>query len=153
MYLKSVKAIILSGLISLVLFIEAKADFPSIEGVVVKGMEFSRTIGYPTVNLDLDKDIKLKYGVYAGYLVYQDKSYAGVMNIGITPTFETKRPKLEFYIFDFNQNLYGQKVKIIPVSYIRPEVKYNDLNLLTEAIAEDVKVAKEILKYDSLNIK
>lgn len=142
-------AVLLGIIISLFSFVKAKADYSSVEGIVVKGSQFSRTIGFPTINLNIGNETKLRYGVYAGYLVFQDKAYAGVMNVGITPTFDVKQPKLEFYVFDFDQDMYGQKVKIIPVHYIRPEVKYENLDLLKEQIAQDVEKAKEILNYNS----
>ena len=115
-------------------------------GKVIEGRRFSRTIGFPTLNITLNDNCKYKYGVYAGLMEYNDQLYCGVLNIGITPHFEVNEPKLEIHIFNFTKNLYGKQIKVIPVYFLREEMKFDNIDNLIKQIKKDCVQAKNIHK-------
>ncbi len=116
----------------------------SITGIVVEGEKIARQMGYPTMNLDLPDDFSLSFGIYAGFMEYQGNRYPGVISIGITPHFEVKKPKLEIHVFDFEQNLYGEMIKVTISHYLREEMKFDSLELLIVQIGEDCLMAKAL---------
>lgn len=117
----------------------------SIEGLVIKGKRIARSIGYPTMNLLLDDDCPFKYGVYAGIMEHNGVVYKGAINIGVTPHFGANKPKLEIYVFNFNQDMYGEKIKVTPLHFLREEMKFEDMEGLIEQIKDDCNKAKELL--------
>lgn len=116
-----------------------------IEGEVIKGKKISTDLGFPTLNLDISNIFVPRYGVYSGLMEYNNKIYKGVLNIGITPCFEEKRPKLEMHIFNFNKNLYGKNIKIIPLNFERKEIFYNNIADLKNQMQKDCEIAKTYL--------
>jgi riboflavin kinase/FMN adenylyltransferase len=114
-------------------------------GMVIKGKQLGRTIGYPTANielLDLDK-IKPKTGVYAVNVVIDQIKFKGMLNVGCNPTTDSDRiQKIEVNIFDFNKNIYGKIIKIEFIKHLRNEVKFANLDELKEQLAKD-KIACE----------
>ncbi len=113
-----------------------------IVGQVVEGKKLSRQLGFPTLNIELDEYCQFNYGVYAGLMEYKEIVYQGVLNIGVTPHFGVNKPKLEIHVFDFNQNLYGEEIKVTPIYFIREEMKFDDLEGLVEQIKNDYELAK-----------
>jgi riboflavin kinase/FMN adenylyltransferase len=118
-------------------------------GTVVEGDQKGRTIGFPTANIDLGNYIRPKYGVYAVDVLYNEKRLAGVANIGVRPSVESKRELLEVFIFDFSEDLYDQELQIEFVSYIRPEQRFESLQQLQLQIEKDCQSAKQILRVES----
>jgi riboflavin kinase/FMN adenylyltransferase len=114
-------------------------------GIVIKGKQLGRTIGYPTANielLDLDK-IKPKTGVYAVNVVIDQIKFKGMLNVGCNPTTDSDRiQKIEVNIFDFNKDIYGKIIKIEFIKHLRNEVKFANLDELKEQLAKD-KIACE----------
>ena len=111
-----------------------------ITGEVVKGKQLGRTIGYPTANIHIKEDDKLipKIGVYAVNVILNDTAYKGMLNIGINPTTDTdQKIKVEVNIFDFDQEIYGQEMKLEFVKRIRDEKKFANLEELKQALASD----------------
>ncbi|MFC4404533.1 riboflavin biosynthesis protein RibF [Gracilibacillus xinjiangensis] len=109
-------------------------------GEVIHGDKRGRTIGYPTANLMLDKPYFLpKIGVYAVEVDIDGNTYFGMANLGYKPTFSEQRldPKIEVHIFDFDQNLYGQKIKVIWKQFIREEVKFAGIDQLISQLKQD----------------
>ncbi|KAB8138782.1 riboflavin biosynthesis protein RibF [Gracilibacillus oryzae] len=109
-------------------------------GEVIHGDKRGRTIGFPTANLMLDKPYFLpKIGVYAVETVIDDNTYFGMANLGYKPTFSEQRmdPKIEVHIFDFDENLYGQNIKIIWKKFIREEVKFAGIDQLIHQLKQD----------------
>lgn len=119
-----------------------------IEGFVTKGNQIGRTIGYPTANILIEKDYKLipKNGVYAVVVVIDDKDYYGMLNIGIKPTFEENKKTIEVNIFDFDKEIYGEKICIKFISFLRDEVKFENINKLKEQLKKDKQSSKFLLK-------
>ncbi len=117
-----------------------------IRGDITHGDKRGRTIGFPTLNVPLGDTIAPKFGVYASLTRHKGTVYKSISNIGIRPMFELATPMIETYIFDFNKDIYGDEVDIIPVKYIRNEMKFSSLDELQEQIKIDCITAQSILK-------
>lgn len=118
----------------------------AIEGEVVHGSKLGRTIGFPTANIELDRYLRPAYGIYVVRARLEDGTrLEGVANLGIRPTFDPPKELLEPYFFDFSGDLYGKRIEIDLIHYIRPEAKYDGLEALTAAIAADCDVARRVL--------
>ncbi len=124
-----------------------------ISGHVHHGDKKGRTIGFPTANIPLHRNLPAVRGVYVVNLWKKKKDliYNGVANIGFRPTVNGTRALLEVYLFDFNQDLYGQLVHVEFLHKIRNEIKFDSFELLKQQIVHDVKVAKEY--FEDLKIK
>lgn len=111
-----------------------------ITGKVVKGKQLGRTIGYPTANISIGNEDKLipKIGVYAVNVLIGKQLYQGMLNIGTNPTTDLNNTiKIEVNIFDFDQDIYGERVKVEFVKRIRNEEKFANLDELKQALAND----------------
>lgn len=111
-----------------------------ITGTVIKGKQLGRTIGYPTANVFIEDADKLipKIGVYAVNVILNDKTYKGMLNIGLNPTTDSdNRIKIEVNIFEFDQEIYGETLKLEFVKRIRNEEKFANLDELKKALAND----------------
>lgn len=111
-----------------------------INGIVVKGKQLGRTIGYPTANLFIADKNKLipKMGVYAVNVYHKNTHYKGMLNIGTNPTTDTDNIiKVEVNIFDFDKDIYGEALKVEFVKRIRDEEKFANLDELKLVIARD----------------
>jgi len=119
----------------------------SVNGKVVQGKQLGRTIGYPTANILMEDKYKLipADGVYAVKVEHNDGMYNGMLNIGNNPTIEGKGRSLEVNIFDFDQNIYGEEATIYFIERLRDEVKFNGLDQLKVALAQDKVNALKIL--------
>jgi len=119
----------------------------TVEGTVVRGDGIGRQLGYPTANLQVDEPYKLipADGVYAVRVNYQETTYNGMLSIGIRPTFNGKMRTIEVNIFDFDQDIYGQKIKLAFVERIRPEIEFADADELIKKMDEDRQSALAIL--------
>jgi riboflavin kinase/FMN adenylyltransferase len=118
-----------------------------ITGQVVKGKKLGRTIGYPTANIVTNDIHKLipAIGVYHTTIIIDNIRYKSATSIGLNPTVENiKTPKIETYIFDFNEDIYGTEVSLLFHHYIRDEEKYDSLEELKVAIANDVKTIEQL---------
>ena len=114
----------------------------AIEGVVEHGDKRGRTIGYPTANLSLGNYLRPKFGIYAVRGRLSDgRVLNGAANLGIRPTFEPARELLEPYFFDFDGDLYGQRIEVELISFIRPEQRFDSLDALKAQMDEDCSEA------------
>jgi riboflavin kinase/FMN adenylyltransferase len=120
----------------------------SFSGVVVKGNQLGRTIGYPTANIHTSDSYKLipADGVYAVRVFVNDQWYKGMMNIGIRPTIQGTHRTAEVNIFDFNADIYGQEITVSFIEKIRDEHKFNGLEALKAQLAQDRQTALHLLK-------
>lgn len=118
----------------------------SFSGLVKKGRQLGRTIGFPTANVHTEKTYKLipAKGVYAVKVYLRDKTYEGVMNIGSRPTVEGEGITQEVHILNFNDDIYGEKLKVEIISFLRAEKKFNDIKELVHQIRLDCESVKEI---------
>ncbi len=116
-------------------------------GVIVKGRQLGRTIGYPTANVQVLEPYKLipADGVYAVRVHVRGQWLKGVMSIGFRPTVNGIGRTQEVYIFDFQENIYGEKMIVEHVDFIRPELTFDGLEALKKAIDDDCKAALQLL--------
>jgi riboflavin kinase/FMN adenylyltransferase len=116
-----------------------------IESRVIKGRQKGRTIGYPTCNLEENKEIVvMKNGIYIGFVNYKGKIYKAMINIGHNPTFNyIESNSIEVHILDFTKEIYGEKIKLIFKKYICDEKKYDNINDLKNALKKYAKLALE----------
>ncbi|HEU0045174.1 bifunctional riboflavin kinase/FAD synthetase [Sphingomonas sp.] len=122
----------------------------AIEGVVRHGDKLGRTMGYPTANLDLDRYLRPAYGIYAVRGRLPDgRVLDGAANLGVRPTFEPPKELLEPYFFDFSGDLYGQRIEVELVEYLRPEAKFDGLDALTAQMEQDCARARAVLAGSS----
>jgi len=114
----------------------------SVNGKVAEGNKLGHSLGFPTINVEPSVLLPLRKGVYACQVDVKGKIYDGVANIGVKPTFGGEKLKVEMNIFDFNQNIYGEPVKVFPQKFIREEIKFNAIEELKSQIQKDSQVAK-----------
>ena len=123
-----------------------------IEGVVEKGFQRGRQLGFPTINIGLRNTIVPKHGVYAVFIkiLSQDKerTLKGAASIGSRPTYGDHEPNIEVFIFDFDENLYGEHVCISLVKFIRPELKFNSEKELILQMKADCETTESLLDND-----
>ncbi|HLW42561.1 MAG TPA: bifunctional riboflavin kinase/FAD synthetase [Flavobacterium sp.] len=122
-----------------------------ISGKVVKGKQLGRTIGFPTANIQIAEDYKLvpAIGVYVVGVTVREKEYYGMLSIGTNPTVGGLEKTIEVHIFDFNEDLYNDKITVHFLTKIREEQKFASLDLLIEALKEDEQFSKEYLSNNS----
>jgi riboflavin kinase/FMN adenylyltransferase len=114
-------------------------------GKVVSGNKLGRTIGIPTANIWVPKSNLPIKGVYAVKAFLKGETFKGIANMGVRPTVGGNSPVLEIHIFDFNKNIYGQRIEVEFYKKIREEKKFHDLNQLKVQISQDIELAKEFL--------
>lgn len=111
----------------------------SLSGTVVKGKQLGRTIGFPTANVHVHESYKLvpMNGVYVIQAVYNGDTFRGMLNIGTRPTVDGVGRTIEANLFDFDHEIYGEDLKIELLHYLRPEEKFNGLDMLVKQIRID----------------
>jgi riboflavin kinase / FMN adenylyltransferase len=119
----------------------------ALSGVVVKGKQLGRTIGFPTANIQVREIAKLipSDGVYAVKVYYKDEAFGGMLNIGNRPTVDGTYQTVEVNIFDFDQEIYGENLTVEFLQKIRNEQKFNGLDELKAQISKDKVTCKGIL--------
>ena len=116
----------------------------SIEGVVKKGRNIGKKIGFPTCNIDIENYVIARPGVYAVKvnILNSNKILKGIANLGYRPTFNQKKILLEVNIFNFSRNLYNKKLTVEFIKFIRSEKKFKGIDQLKKQIKLDLKSAK-----------
>ncbi len=126
---------------------ELLSRYYQVTGTVIKGKNRGGPLlGIPTANLKLVNEVFPKNGVYAVEVIYQDKTYPGVANIGFNPTFGNNALSVETHIIGFNQNIYGETIRINFVKRLRDEKRFNNIEGLKKQIQKDIEVAQIILR-------
>jgi len=115
-----------------------------IEGIVQKGRQQGKKIGFPTCNIDIKDYVIAMPGVYAVKVKRKksNKSLKAIANLGYRPTFNQKKILLEVHIFNFSGNLYNKYLSIEFTKFIRKEKKFKNVNQLRKQIQKDLKIAK-----------
>ncbi|OXB00575.1 bifunctional riboflavin kinase/FAD synthetase [Flavobacterium pectinovorum] len=118
-----------------------------LSGEVVKGKQLGRTIGFPTANIQIEEDYKKipKNGVYIVKTFIDNTAIFGMMNIGFNPTVNGQKQTIEVNLFDFDADIYGQKLEISLLEYIREEQKFGSVDLLKEQLNQDKKTALDFV--------
>ena len=124
-----------------------------LKGTVVQGRKIGRTIGFPTLNIEVKETNKLipKNGVYAVQMMYEDKLIYGMMNIGNNPTIsEDSSIKIEVHLFDFNNDLYNCDIEIQLLSFVRDEKQFGNLEELKTQLEKDKLCVKNLTQKNSV---
>lgn len=111
----------------------------TISGIVTKGDQVGRRLGFPTANIFVTESTKLipGDGVYAVLVTVNQKEYQGMLNIGMRPTLSGKEKTIEVNIFDFDEDIYGLNIEVRFLKQLRKEKKFNNLDELKTQLAED----------------
>lgn len=119
----------------------------AIEGPVQRGRQLGRKLGFPTANIDLADYVTPKFGVYATRTRLSDgREFTGVANIGVNPTVQgVTRPLLEVWLFDFDEDIYDRIIETDLVAFLRPEEKFESLEVMTEQVMKDAENARRVL--------
>lgn len=115
-------------------------------GIVIHGSKHGRTIGYPTVNLEIADSIKSAlpaYGVYAVGAVVRGREYAGALFWGKRTLFRDTEPVCEIILLGFRGDVYGEEVSVEVITHIRDVVVVNDSRELKELISQDIQNVKK----------
>lgn len=127
--------------------------YPTLSSEIVPGARRGHTIGFPTANFAVPAERLLPAnGVYATFvqLPGTGQRRASVTNVGIRPSFEGTERKVETYIFDFEQDLYGQRLTLEFVEHLRPEKKFNSIDELVAQITHDAQEARTLLAKEAI---
>lgn len=117
-----------------------------LHGVVVEGDKRGRTIGFPTANLAIDSHHLLPAnGVYVCTTELNGQRYGAVTNIGVRPTFDGVAQRIETYILDFNDDIYGETLRVRFLQRLRGEQKFDGIAALVAQITTDVNAARAYL--------
>lgn len=119
-----------------------------LQGLVEKGDQRGRTLGFPTANISPENEMVPQNGVYLSRVTVQNKAYMALTNIGINPTFDSSitRPRVESFLLDFQGDIYGLKIKVEFLKFWRAEKKFSGAAALVEQIGQDVDWARTQLK-------
>lgn len=118
----------------------------AIEGVVRRGQQLGRTLGFPTANVEVEDYVVPKLGVYATRTRLPDgRLVPGVANLGNNPTTGIVETRLETWLFDFDEDLYGQVIETQLITFLRPELKFDSLELMIAQILKDEQQARVIV--------
>lgn len=112
-------------------------------GTVIPGEKRGRELGFPTANISLPNDCQLRHGIYAVTLTRPSgKPLPGVASFGRRPQFDGGPPLLEVFVFDFDDDLYGEEVVVTFHAWIRPEMTFPSVDDLIAEMGRDVVVAR-----------
>lgn len=118
----------------------------AIEGVVRRGQQLGRQLGFPTANVEVEDYVVPKLGVYATRTRLPDgREVPGVANLGNNPTTGEVETRLETWLFDFDEDLYGQVIETDLIAFLRPELKFDSIELLVQQVKKDEQAARAIV--------
>ncbi len=123
----------------------------TIHGTVIHGDSRGRTLGFPTANLTITSEkILPPKGVYATLTSIDGKVYRSVTNIGYRPTFENDQflTRIETFIIGFSKNIYNEPMTLSFIEWLRPEMRFEDVNALIHQIKKDIEHAEELFNDD-----
>ena len=116
-------------------------------GEVVKGRKIGRTIGIPTANLTVPKDVvQPRHGVYASKATVDGNVYLAVTNVGHRPTVGGRVVTVEPWLLDFQGNLYGKQLTLEFCHFLRPEQKFDSLEELKAEIQKNAQQTREFFE-------
>ena len=122
-----------------------------LRGIVVTGRDRGgKLLGFPTANLKIEEELCPKTGIYAVTVETRRGVHLGVANIGYSPTFDDRQFTVEVHILDFNEAIYGEKIRVNFVKRLRGEIKFAGIEALKQQIGKDVESARRILMVGSL---
>ena len=108
-----------------------------IEGIVVHGNSLGGRMGFPTANIEVDAALEVRDGVYASRAEVDGRMYDAMSNLGCKPTVDGRRRLLETNLFDFDGDLYGRRLRVELLRFIRPERRFGSVEGLFRQIEAD----------------
>jgi riboflavin kinase/FMN adenylyltransferase len=117
----------------------------TLKGTVVSGHAIGRTIGIPTANLDPEKELYPRSGIFVVRVLIDERPEKGVLSIGSNPTFPGKGFSLEVHILGFEGELYGKQIELVFIQKLRDEKKFDSPDELVTQIRKDIEEARKIL--------
>jgi len=124
----------------------------AIEGLVEKGRQLGRKLGFPTANVTLGEYVAPRFGVYATRTRLRDgRELGGVTNVGVNPTTGIVDPRMEVWLFDFDEDIYGEVIETDLLAFLRDEVAFRnaagefDIPGMVAQVHRDAAQAREIL--------
>ena len=118
-----------------------------IKSEILHGRKLGRTIGVPTIMILPENKLLPPNGVYVTEVLVDGKTYMGVTNIGCKPTVSDENIiGVETYIDDFNQDVYGEKIVVSFIQFIRPEQKFDSIEELKSQMKSDIEVSRKYYK-------
>jgi riboflavin kinase / FMN adenylyltransferase len=122
-----------------------------LRGIVVAGRDRGgKLLGFPTANLKIEEELCPKTGIYAVTVETRRGVHLGVANIGYSPTFDDRQFTVEVHLLDFNEAIYGEKIRVNFVKRLRGEIKFGSIQELKHQIGKDIEAARRILMVGSL---
>ena len=116
-------------------------------GTVVTGRKLGHKLGFPTANIELPEGvITPRHGVYACRAFVGEKGYMAVCNVGSRPTVEGHQVRTETWLLDFSGDLYGQRVTLEFLWFLRPEQRFESLELLRQAVLHDAENTRKFFE-------
>jgi riboflavin kinase/FMN adenylyltransferase len=118
-----------------------------ISGMVVKGKQLGRKLGYPTANIEVNDKSKLVPGdgIYAVRVTCNNELFGGMLSIGMNPTVDGTHRTIEVNIFNFDKDIYGEQISIHFVNRIREEMKFDSLDALVKQMDSDKEISLRLL--------
>src|SRR6185312_413416 len=116
-----------------------------IDGRIERGDQRGRQIGFPTANVALGASQRPLRGGYAVFAELGGRRYEAIANLGLRPTFGGLADRLEVHLFDFSGDIYGKRLCVDFVAYLRPEQKFSGLDALKAQIEADSVTTRKIL--------
>jgi riboflavin kinase/FMN adenylyltransferase len=121
-----------------------------VEGLVVRGDQRGRAIGYPTANLSLIPWSAVPAdGIYAGRLLRGKETLAAAISIGTNPTFAGRERRVEAFVLDFDEDIYGERVGLTFTARLRDTVRFDTVEGLVAQMDQDVERTRELLRHPS----
>lgn len=124
-------------------------DWHRLEGVVEKGDQRGRELGFPTANMALGRMLRPAFGIYAVRAEVLDGPHKGVFDgvasLGVRPTFAADEANFETYLFDFDGDLYGATLSVSLCAYLRSEAKFDSIDALVAQMNADSAEARRVL--------
>ncbi|HTJ62082.1 MAG TPA: bifunctional riboflavin kinase/FAD synthetase [Candidatus Saccharimonadales bacterium] len=119
----------------------------SVTGTIVRGEQRGRALGFPTINVAPPPDKLLPHdGIYATWVMLGDTRFRAASSLGVRPTFGGGPRKLEAYILDFSEEVYGQQATVAFVERLRDEIRFDSAEDLSKQIAKDVQQTRLALR-------
>lgn len=125
----------------------------SLRGPVVRGAERGKTLGFPTANIGVSRDLALPpFGVYVTRAYLGEGQYPSVTNIGLRPTFEANERAVEVHVLDFEGEVYGRELRIELLHRLREERRFSGPEELAQQIRRDVEEARQLFRREAASL-
>ena len=113
-------------------------------GTVIVGEQRGRTLGFPTANLGEVQTVLPKPGIYATVALIGGRQYGSTTHIGANPTFDVSLPKIEVFVHDFTGDLYGERIEVDFLAFLREPVRFDSAEALVRQMHSDVLRSRAI---------